>query len=103
MADEDQLNWLRKGVAAWNAWRMENPLIRPDLSRAYLVKANLTGADLSKADLRNVNLGMANLIRARLNEGDLRGAMLSKASLVATKLRNVSMTLRQSAFRFKLG
>src|SRR5262249_45429449 len=39
---------LKKGVDAWNAWRRENPDIRPDLSRAGLSGAVLSEADLSK-------------------------------------------------------
>jgi hypothetical protein len=31
MANEEHLAILRKGVEAWNAWRKENPDIRPEL------------------------------------------------------------------------
>jgi hypothetical protein len=41
-ADDEHVALLKKGVAAWNTWRDENPDIRPDL----------TGADLSKAARR---------------------------------------------------
>ena len=34
MANDEHVAQLRKGVAAWNAWREENPDIRPNLSRA---------------------------------------------------------------------
>ena len=40
MANDDHIAQITKGVAAWNAWRKENPDIRPDLSGA-----NLKGAD----------------------------------------------------------
>ena len=42
---------LKKGVDAWNAWRRENPDIRPDLREADLRGANLGEADLRGADL----------------------------------------------------
>jgi hypothetical protein len=50
MANEDHLEILRRGVEAWNAWREENPDIRPDLLEGGLVGANLLGTDLGKAD-----------------------------------------------------
>jgi uncharacterized protein YjbI with pentapeptide repeats len=41
MADDEHVAMLKKGVAAWNAWRGANADIRPDLK-----EANLSGADL---------------------------------------------------------
>jgi hypothetical protein len=32
MANDDHIALLKKGVAAWNAWRDENRSIRPNLS-----------------------------------------------------------------------
>jgi hypothetical protein len=37
---------LKQDVAAWNAWRKENPDTRPDLR-----KADLSGEDLREANL----------------------------------------------------
>jgi hypothetical protein len=48
---------LKKGAEIWNAWRDENPNIRPDLS-------HLNGADLRRADLRKANLIGAVFLRA---------------------------------------
>jgi uncharacterized protein YjbI with pentapeptide repeats len=56
MANDEHVAMLKQGVDAWNAWRRENPDIRPDLSAA-----NLTGADLSGADLTRANLTRADL------------------------------------------
>jgi len=67
MADEEQLRILRRGVAAWNEWRVKNPnVLRPDLS-----DANLTGADLTGAHLGDANLGGADLSWAYLIVADL--------------------------------
>jgi integrase len=41
---------LKEGVGAWNAWRAENPDIRPDLGRADLSGTNLTEADFPIPD-----------------------------------------------------
>jgi uncharacterized protein YjbI with pentapeptide repeats len=57
MANDEHVAMLKKGVDAWNAWRDENPNIRPDLSEANIGGANLEGADLSDANLSTANLG----------------------------------------------
>jgi hypothetical protein len=41
MADEAPLKILRRGIRAWNAWRMRNPHTKPQLSGANLTWANL--------------------------------------------------------------
>jgi uncharacterized protein YjbI with pentapeptide repeats len=76
MANDDHIAKLKEGVAAWNAWRKENPDIRPDLSGA-----NLKGADFSEANLEGANLGRANLERAKLVAARLHGADLEGANL----------------------
>ena len=76
MANDEHVRLLKQGVAAWNAWRDENPDIHPKLLEANLDEANLHGANLNEADL----LG-ANLSRANLWEANLSGANLSEANL----------------------
>jgi uncharacterized protein YjbI with pentapeptide repeats len=51
MANDEHIARLKKSVADWNAWRIENPNIRPDLSGADLTRTNLSGANLSEASL----------------------------------------------------
>jgi Pentapeptide repeats (8 copies) len=75
MANDEHVAILKQGVAAWNGWRAKNPDIRPDLSRA-----DLTGANVSGADLRN-----ANLSGARLIDTDLSTALLSRAVLIGAE------------------
>lgn len=91
MANEEHLKILRQGVEAWNRWREENPDIRPDLSEACLVaanlcEANLRRANLRKAILREVKLSKADLTQAHLNFADLIDANLSEAILVGADL-----------------
>ena len=89
-------NWehekkINEGIEIWNAWRRENPDVKPNLNRAELRKANLSGANLSgvtlfEADLREANLSgsdlsNANLMKADLGEADLRDANLQKTNL----------------------
>src|SRR5438477_137291 len=44
MANPEHLAMLKRGVEAWNAWRTENPTVRPDLNQADLVGETLAGA-----------------------------------------------------------
>ena len=69
MANPEHLAILSRGVSVWNAWRAENPDVRPDLNRAklsgaHLQQANLTGAHLIDADLTRAYLYRADLTRA---------------------------------------
>jgi uncharacterized protein YjbI with pentapeptide repeats len=95
MANDDHVALLKKGVAAWNAWRVENRNTHPDpylsetiadLSGSNLSRANLRGADLSLARLFWANLGGANLSRANLDSADLKGTYLSGADLSGASL-----------------
>ena len=70
MANDEHVALLRQGVDAWNAWRDQNPDIRPDLSDAYLV-----GAELRAAHLRDADLSGTKLMQALLCEADLRQAI----------------------------
>jgi hypothetical protein len=93
MANEEQVKRLLAGVREWNEWRRVNSykphgdmLLRPDLVRANLSGATLSGADLSgthlgRAQLSGAHLGRANLTGANLNRTDLRGAKLREADL----------------------
>jgi uncharacterized protein YjbI with pentapeptide repeats len=79
MANDEHVAILKKGVAAWNEWRRENPDIRPDLSEADLSEADLSEADLVGANLSGAKL--AELVGADLSEADLSGVNLSGADL----------------------
>ena len=84
MANDNYIALLKNsGVAAWNAWREQNPIpvdlsgadIRgADLSGANLIGVNLSGADLSGTNLSGANLGQADLSGAQLVDTDLTGA-----------------------------
>src|SRR3954464_8450092 len=79
MANEEHVALLKQGVDVWNAWRLENPDVSPDLSEANLFGANLFGANLSGTNLSKANLSGANLSGARLTGANLSGANLSGA------------------------
>ena len=77
MADKEQVELLKSDVEAWNQWREANPTIEPDLRKANLSWAVLSGADLSEADLYGADLTEAKLIGANLIE-----AVLIRANLM---------------------
>ena len=68
-------------VAGWNAWRVECPEVRPDLSGADLNNAELVGIDFRNAALSDVKLWRARLTFANVSGADLTNAMLSQAEL----------------------
>jgi TIR domain-containing protein/pentapeptide repeat protein len=111
MANPEHLQLLKQGVEVWNAWRRENPAIRPNLIAAdlylrrdpfshfswdppmsievhegYLGKASLSSVDfhaayLNGANLHGAYLNRANLREAILHEANLHGAYLYGADL----------------------
>jgi hypothetical protein len=50
MANPEHLAILKQGIEVWKKWRSENPGIKPDLSGADLLNAELFGADLHDAN-----------------------------------------------------
>src|SRR5260370_10247118 len=97
MANDEHVALLKKGVAAWNAWREENPHISPDLTKANLSKANLSGASLVKANLRGSNLSRARLGAANLGRADLTAASPLGGDLREGDLHGCSLTLAAPA------
>jgi hypothetical protein len=111
MANDKHVAMLKKGVDAWNKWRLKNPYIRPDLSgadlrRAKVREANFNGANLSGAKLHGANLNGANLRGADLRRAYLQRANLQAAILVGTDFSDADLTgcriYGVSAWRLKL-
>ena len=78
MPNDEHVALLRRGSAAWNAWRAEREET-PDLSRAGLRGLDLSGCDLSRADFQGADLRGTNLSQANLSGANLEGANLFKA------------------------
>ncbi len=78
MANNQQMDLLKQGTQAWNAWRAEKTEASVDLSGAALRGLDLEGADLSGADLKDADLRGANLSGANLKGANLEGANLFK-------------------------
>lgn len=96
MVDLKHLEILRKGVAVWNLWRENNPMIELDFERAYLAGVDLQGANLENAnfedaDLRGVNLEGVNLELANLEKVNLELANLKRANLELAHLKEANL------------
>jgi uncharacterized protein YjbI with pentapeptide repeats len=89
MANKEHVTLLKQGTDRWNAWRDENPDIRPDFHKADLHRANLSGPDFRKA---GANLSGADLREANLNRANLSGADLSQAFLMKADLREANLS-----------
>lgn len=81
MANPEHLRIIRQGAKVWNQWKLDNSIMRPDLSEAYLSDLILDGAYLSNTNFYRANLFKANLIGADLFAANLSGANLSEANL----------------------
>lgn len=90
--DAQQVELLRQGPEAWNAWRRENPSVKPSLAGADLSDLRLKGADLSDADLQGADLFRTELARANLKMATLSGADLSEAQLVDAELYKADLS-----------
>jgi uncharacterized protein YjbI with pentapeptide repeats len=112
MANEEQLVILKEGAMTWNNWRVKNPNVPLDLSKAelnrtylcgaHLMHANfsearLSGVNLSRSQLKgasffSANLDVADLSNADLGQANLKHAQLAGADLSKAELRGTNLT-----------
>jgi uncharacterized protein YjbI with pentapeptide repeats len=92
VANNEHLHVIRQGVGAWNAWRANILVGKPDLTAARLVGFYLKGADLYETHLVEADLSGAVLSDANLREADLRNAFLVSADLSLANLHNANLT-----------
>jgi uncharacterized protein YjbI with pentapeptide repeats len=69
MANQEHFRVLGLGTEHWNAWRIANPSIHPNLDEIFLEDKDLSGLDLSYTSLhgatfRNIKFGNCNLSEA---------------------------------------
>jgi hypothetical protein len=68
MADDEHVEMLKKGAAAWDRWRSENARVVLNLDEANLSASDFAGtANLSRANLSRANLSRTNLSRTNLS------------------------------------
>ena len=87
MANPQHLEILNHGVEAWNRWRVDNPTIQPDFSRANLDKIDLERAILNWSDFRKASLNEANFTDAECRHVNFNGAQLSRSKFVRAELK----------------
>lgn len=102
MADKTQLDVLRNGVSAWNAWRETHEEVPPDLAEAHLIGVDLMGANFAKADLRRADLRGTNLSDAVLIDARLDGANFFRTTLDRANLAGASLIGAQFLTRGQL-
>ena len=91
MANNEQMDLLKQGTQAWNAWRAEKTETSVDLSGGALRGLDLEGADLSGADLKDADLRGANLSGANLSGAHLEGANLFKVIINGADLNEADL------------
>lgn len=91
MANEQQLEMLKRSVDEWNAWRRKHSGVQPDLRGADLYKAILSDADLIASDLTGAHLTHVNLSGADLSFADLGAADFSYSDLGGATFNNADL------------
>ena len=91
MANNQQMDLLKQGIQAWNAWRAEQTEVSVDLTGGALRGMDLEGADLSGADLKDADLRGANLSGANLNGVHLEGANFFKVIIDDADLKEANL------------
>ncbi len=93
MASDTHLARLKEGAAAWNRWRREEPLVRPDLQGLTLSLAQKQWGETSGGPINLAQSMMreADLRYATLIDADLAGATLVGADLSGARLRNANL------------
>ena len=83
---------LQMGVCIWNQWRLDDPLIIPNLQGADLRGMHLENINLSGANLRGALLDQAYLFDADFQRADLRGVSLVRTMLVGANLHRAKLS-----------
>jgi uncharacterized protein YjbI with pentapeptide repeats len=91
MGDAEQAARLRSGVQAWNAWRRDNPGLRPDLSGEHLEVLALDHVDLEGANLEGAHLTDTSCYDGNLCDANLVGAELVGTNFCRARLRNARL------------
>ena len=92
---------IKKGVAAWNDWRINNPQIVPDLEGVDLREMDVFGANFRNANLQRANLTeVKHLAGAYLGGSNLCGSELPPESLKFDGISHVDRSIRYSERTF---
>jgi TIR domain/Pentapeptide repeats (8 copies) len=91
MKNEEHSELLKLGVKRWNAWRAENPHIKPNLIKANLRKLSLDRINFQQADLRGADLTNGRFVGANFEGAKLNKAYLSWANFQQANLSRAAL------------
>jgi hypothetical protein len=95
MANQEQVEVIKRGARAWNKWRIQHreeiDFTNANLS-SFQTRANLRGIDLGGVDLTGADLTAADLTMVDLTGANLRGATLTECDLTASYLMGTNFT-----------
>ena len=91
MANQEQVERLKKSVEEWNQWRENSPDVEIDLRDTNFESADLKGANLKGAILANADFFGANLKSANLEGASLESAILSFCNLRSANLKGANL------------
>ena len=80
MANNKHVDFLKRGVKAWNTWRQGSSGIKPNLRGADLCGLNLSGINFRDANFRGAILRNADFSDTRLEGADLHNANCTGAT-----------------------
>jgi uncharacterized protein YjbI with pentapeptide repeats len=101
MSNSKDITRLKRGVVAWNQWRLANPGTIPDLEDSDLGDMDLYEANLRNANLQRANLtSVKNLLNAHIGGANLAGAALPDSWGVADGVAHVQNAIRYSERTF---
>ncbi len=83
---------LDMGVAIWNQWRCDQPMVIPNLQNADLSGMTLENINFSRTNLRGAQLDNAYLYDADFYKADLRDASLVRAGLVGASFHLANLS-----------
>jgi uncharacterized protein YjbI with pentapeptide repeats len=93
MDNQQQLDLLKQGGSAWNAWRSkQSPSFRADLREVFLYNTVLDQCNLSRGDLSHATFWRCSFIGADLSGADLSSASLFQCSFTRANLRGTDLS-----------
>ena len=81
MANRIHREFLERGALEWNAFRMENPDVRPNLVGVHLIDQDLQAANLDSALLTDANFTGCNLANVSFSGAIIKDTSFRKSNL----------------------
>ena len=91
MANEEHVAILRQGVEGWNAWRKNNPRLKPDLRKITILGPRFCNAPRQWEKVSDAVLAPHGLARVDLHQADLSRVLIEGVDLSHANLRHASL------------